>query len=236
MRRITSGRVALGISVTALFVALGGTAFAVTQIGTNQIQNGAVTTPKLHDGAVTNSKLANNSVGNAKIKDNSITSNKVKSNTFLPANGTAADSNRLGGLLPADFIQGVGFVTQRRISVPANSSGNILINTSLGTFTATCTAGNQPQVTWSPNVNDAEYAATITSGSSSATTVRLVTLNGITTSGSDPEPLPATGPFSINYQIGTTIGGLDKVVSANITGRQEGATCVFIGQELSSGD
>ena len=48
MLGITSSRAALAMSATALFVALGGTALAVSQIGTNQIKNGAVTTSKLH--------------------------------------------------------------------------------------------------------------------------------------------------------------------------------------------
>src|SRR5262249_2863787 len=104
MRRITSGRMALAISVTALFVALGGTAVAVTQIGTNQIQNGAVTNPKLANGSVGSKKLIDNSVTGSKVKDHSLTAADVAPNTYLPANGTAADSNRLGGLLPADFI------------------------------------------------------------------------------------------------------------------------------------
>jgi hypothetical protein len=235
MRRITSGRVALAISVTALFVALGGTAFAVTQIGTNQIQNGAVTTPKLHDGAVTNSKLANNSVGNAKIKDNAITGNKVKPNTFLAANGTAADSNRLGGLLPADYMQGVGFVQQRRIVVGANTSGNLFLNTLFGEFTANCSASDAPSVTWTPTVSDAEYEATVFQYHQSPT---FDTQNGIGQGVPFTEPSANTpgGPVSINYQIGFTSGGLDHVATANITGRAESPNCVFIGQEVVSSD
>jgi hypothetical protein len=235
MRRITSGRVALGISMAALFVALGGTAFAVTQIGTNQIQNGAVTTPKLHDGAVTNSKLANNSVGNAKIKDNAITGNKVKPNTFLPAGGTAADSNRLGGLLPADYMQGVGFVQQRRVVVGASTSGNLFLNTLFGEFTVNCGASDQPSVTWTPTGTDDEYEATVVKEGSAVTT-SMDTLNGIPAGVGVTEPSSPGLPFSANYQIGFTSGGLDHVATANITGRAEAPNCVFIGQEVVSSD
>jgi hypothetical protein len=51
------------IGLIALFVALGGTSYAATQlprnsVGTGQIRAGAVTTAKLHNGAVTPAKLS----------------------------------------------------------------------------------------------------------------------------------------------------------------------------------
>ena len=54
------------IATVALFVSLGGTAWAVKQIGTNQIKNNAVTTKKIKNGAVTGGKLANGAVTPAK--------------------------------------------------------------------------------------------------------------------------------------------------------------------------
>ncbi len=249
---INSSRVSLAMSATALFVALGGTALAVTQIGTNQIKDGAVTSPKIKNGAVTNSKLANKSVGNgklaksavgngkiadnavtgSKVKDGSLTASDVAPNTFLDVNGTAANASRLGNLLPGDFVQGTGFVQQRRIVVAQGTTGAIFLNTLIGQFTANCSAAPaKPSVTWTPTTSNQEYAATVTTG----TTVRLVTLNNVSTSAGDPEPFPAAGPFGITYQIGFTSGGLDHVATAWINGRTEGATCVFVGQEVSTG-
>lgn len=54
---------ALGMSLIALFVASGGTAYAVTtlpknSVGTTQLKNDAVTAPKIKNGAVTASKIA----------------------------------------------------------------------------------------------------------------------------------------------------------------------------------
>jgi hypothetical protein len=271
MRRINASTAALAISGVALFVALGGTAVAVSQIGTSGIQNGAVTNSKLHGNAVTGSKIANGAVGSSKLAKNAVTSSKIAAgavgnsqlaggavgnskladnavtgskvadgsltasdiapNTFLDANGTAADSSRLGDLLPADFVQGVGIMEDRRIVVPEGTSGAIFLNTLFGSFTANCDGSGHVQVVWTPTVSNAEYAATITSG----TSVNLVTLNGIPAGVGDPEPVTASVvPISITYQIGYT-SGLDHVATAWITGRFElGTGCVFIGQELSS--
>ena len=238
---ISSSRVSLALSATALFVALGGTALAVTQIGTDQIKNGAVTTSKLHNKAVTNAKLGKGSVGNGKIANNAVTGSKVKDgsltasdvapNTFLAANGTAADSSRLGGLLPADFVQGVGVMTDRRIVVPESGATQFL-NTLFGTFTGNCSAAGKPSVTWTPTVSNAEYAATVVTAPS---TVKFDTLNGIPAGGTAVEPVPPGGPFSVTYQIGYTAGGQEHVATAWVTGRQELTNCVFTGQELTSG-
>lgn len=53
-RRLTFSNL---LAAVAIFVALGGVAYAGTQIGTNDIQDGAVTTRKLADHAVTGRKV-----------------------------------------------------------------------------------------------------------------------------------------------------------------------------------
>ncbi len=242
MLGINSSRVSLALSATALFVALGGTALAVTQIGTDQIKNGAVTTSKLHDKAVTNAKLGKGSVGNGKIANNAVTGSKVKDgsltasdvapNTFLAATGTAADSSRLGGLLPADFVQGVGIMEDRRISIAAGATGAIFLNTLIGQFTANCSTTAKPSVSWTPTTSNNEYMANVTQSPSS---VNLDTRTGIPAGVPVSEPLVPGNPFSITYQNGFTSAGQDHVVTAWINGRTEGTNCVFVGQELSTG-
>lgn len=251
--RGNSSRVSLALSATALFVALGGTAVAVSsRIGTNQIangavtgaklHNGAVTAGKLHNGAVTSSKLRNNAVTTSKLADRSVTTTKIADgavtatqvapSTFLAADGTAVDAARLGGLLPADFIQGVGFMSDRRVAVAEGSSLEFL-STGFGTFTGNCDATGHMTVTWSPTVSDAEFAATIVQFPN---TVSIDTANGIPNGGAINEPTAASaGPLSIDFQIGF-VSGLDHVATAYVTGRLEnGVGCVFIGQEVSSG-
>jgi hypothetical protein len=54
---------ALVISLVALFVSLGGASYAVTQIGTNQIKNGAVTGKKIRNSTIRSRDVRNNSLG-----------------------------------------------------------------------------------------------------------------------------------------------------------------------------
>jgi hypothetical protein len=254
MHRVNSSHASLAISITALFVALGGTAFAMTQIGTKQIENNAVTASKLHNGAVTSPKLGANSVTNPKLASNSVTGAKlaansvstsniqtgavtasqVAPNTFLPTTGTAADSARLGGLLPADFINGIGFTENRRLVVPQGESGD-LFGAGFGAFSTGCSASGDPSVTWSPTVANAEYLADVQVFG--ATSTDIVDLNAIPAGGSDTEPNPVTLlPSLITYQIGYTADGQDHIATAFINGRFESGTgCVFVAQELSTG-
>jgi hypothetical protein len=263
MRRVNSSHASLAISVTALFVALGGTALAVTQIGTSQIKNSAVTTKKLHNGAVTNSKLAGNSVSSADIASSAVTNAKlangavtnpklagnsvstsdiqpgavtatqVAPNTFLPATGTAADAARLGGLLPADFVNGIGFTENRRLVVAEGSTVD-LFGAGFGQFSVSCGGGGAGSVTWKPTVSNAEYLADVQVFGASP---QIVTLNAIAAGSSDSEPNPATIlPFLTTYQIGYTAGGEDHIATMFINGRFESGTgCVFVAQELSTG-
>jgi hypothetical protein len=89
------------MSTLAVFGMLAtGSAFAASQIGTNDIKNGAVTARKLHknavttqkikDGAVTGAKVANNSLTTQKIKVGAVTGSKVANNSLTGAQINAA--------------------------------------------------------------------------------------------------------------------------------------------------
>jgi hypothetical protein len=90
--RIHRPRYADVAATLALLLAMGGTAYAATNlpahsVGTKQLQSKAVTgskiapqavtTPKLKDGVVTNAKLADGSVDTAKLGDASVSSSKL---------------------------------------------------------------------------------------------------------------------------------------------------------------
>jgi hypothetical protein len=121
------------LSTLALFVALGGGAYAASQ-------------------------LPANSVGTQQLKDNAVTSRKVKDHTLvrkdvaggqfatpqqlagkLGKNATAVNSAKLGGIAPAGFLQGTGHALVANydrttggtvISVPGGGHVSILCDSS----------------------------------------------------------------------------------------------------------
>lgn len=89
------------VAYLALFVALGGTAYAATSlpansVGATQLKNGAVSTAKLHDQAVTGAKVANQALTGTQI-------NVAKLGT-VPSATHAADADQLAGS-PASTYQ-----------------------------------------------------------------------------------------------------------------------------------
>ena len=68
------------VAITALFVGLGGSAFAVSNIGTNDIQNQAVTTEKIDKRAVTAGRLARDSVKSGKLRDDAVKTDRLRDN------------------------------------------------------------------------------------------------------------------------------------------------------------
>jgi hypothetical protein len=89
-KRLTYANV---MSSIAVFMVLGGAAFAAAQlpknsVGKKQLKSGAVTTAKLKKNAVTAPKIKNNAVNGAKVADGAITGAKV-----LDGSLTGADIN-----------------------------------------------------------------------------------------------------------------------------------------------
>jgi hypothetical protein len=74
---------ALVISLIALFVSIGGVGYAAATIGTNDIQNGAVTNSKLRDGAVSSAKLGDGQVHTEDLGGQSVTTQKVKDGSLV---------------------------------------------------------------------------------------------------------------------------------------------------------
>lgn len=71
---------ALILSVVAVFIALGGGAYAAisaNSVGTKQLKNNAVTAKKLKRNAVTMRKIARGAVSTAKIRNDAVNGNKV---------------------------------------------------------------------------------------------------------------------------------------------------------------
>jgi hypothetical protein len=69
---------AMGVALIALVVSLGGTTYAAVRIGTKQIKNNAVTSPKIRNGQVRSVDLARNSVVTAKIVAGAVTGLQIR--------------------------------------------------------------------------------------------------------------------------------------------------------------
>lgn len=63
---------ALVISILALFVALGGSAYAASKVGTKNIKKNAITAAKIKKNAVTTAKVKNNAITGAKVNEGSL--------------------------------------------------------------------------------------------------------------------------------------------------------------------
>jgi hypothetical protein len=71
------------LSVSALFIALGGSAYAAVKLRPNQVKTAniakeAVTQPKLRASAVTSGKIANGQVNNRDLASGAVTAGKIK--------------------------------------------------------------------------------------------------------------------------------------------------------------
>jgi len=88
---------AMVVAMLALLVSLGGVSYAATKIGTSQIKNGAVTTPKLHKNAVATGKIQNAAVTADKIAGGAVTADKI-------AGGAVTADKIASGAVTADKI------------------------------------------------------------------------------------------------------------------------------------
>jgi len=140
-RRLRAPSPSLAISLLALFVALGGTAYAAVSlpknsvgtkqlkkgaVRTNKIKNGAVGTAKIKNGAVTAGKIAGDAVTNEKVAADAITTEKIADNAVTQPK-VAADS--IGAAQFKDLV-----VRTSNVSIPTGGSNYA---------TADCLAGEQ---------------------------------------------------------------------------------------------
>jgi len=69
---LSGARYANVAATLALVVALGGTGYAAATIGTNDIKNNAVTSPKIDDKTITNKDVRKDAINSAKLKNNGV--------------------------------------------------------------------------------------------------------------------------------------------------------------------
>ena len=115
------------VSIAALVISMSGVGYAVSQIGTADIQNGAVTTPKLHNGAVTKAKLHGNAVNGSKVIDGSIGGADVNESTLE----TVPNAAHLEGF-PASAFERAGTVLFGQGPINTNSATALLSSSLVG--------------------------------------------------------------------------------------------------------
>ena len=115
---------ALVISLIALFVSVGGVAWAAATIGTNDIKNGAVTKKKLHKNAVSTNKVNNNAISTAKIAGSAVDGGKIADGAVSRAKiaDDAVNGAKIANASIGAAELGVITVRTADISVPGGSA------------------------------------------------------------------------------------------------------------------
>lgn len=228
---VTPGQIGAG-AVTA--GKLGAGAVGSANIGPGavtsaNIGSGAVGTTQLGTGVVTNGNLANNAVTSSNVLDGSLTSSDVAPNTFLAANGKAANSQQLDGLTAIQFVQGTGKLVSNRISVPAGSSAPLL-ELDFGFIQGSC-PGSVPTLELTAELPLQNVIYTAINNSGTATDVQ--TFNAVTAGSSVTATHAVNTPQSVTWQAAYNDGN-QQLATAWTAGQDEGGTCVFTGQALTT--
>lgn len=98
---------AMIVALVALFIALGGAAYAGVTLSNNSVRsnhivNGQVKTVDLANSAVTNAKLRNNAVNSAKVKDASLTGTDVAADSLTGAQVAEGTLGKVPSTVQAD--------------------------------------------------------------------------------------------------------------------------------------
>ena len=123
-RRIKAPSAALIIALIALFVSIGGVGYAASQIGTNDIQNKAVTKPKIDKQAVSTNRIADQAVKSKKLADQAVTTDKI-ANQAVTTDKIANDSVT-GGQVLNDSLTGDDINESTLGTVPSATNANTL--------------------------------------------------------------------------------------------------------------
>lgn len=140
------------LSVTALFIALGGSAYAAVKLRPNQVRSvniakEAVTQKKLKAGAVTSGKIANGQVNNRDLANGAVSAGKIA--------GEAVTAKKLGKKSVTAATLGPEAVTNAKLGKESVSIakmagslyGQLIKNVSYVTETSASNAENQKSAT-----------------------------------------------------------------------------------------
>jgi hypothetical protein len=116
---------AMGVALIALLVALSGTTYAAVRIGTKQIKNNAITSPKIRNGQVRSVDLSRNSVNTAKILASAVTGLQIRDasvgNADLGNDSVTGGKVRGGAIGNSDLANDAVTSSKVRASAVGNS-------------------------------------------------------------------------------------------------------------------
>jgi len=242
---------ALALAATALFVALGGPAWAAGLIGTSQIRNGAITSKKIghrqvksiniNRGGVKTVNLSNGAVTADKVKTGSLTAADVAPGVFLGADAQAQDSKDLGGKPATDYLTGSAGLpgssgmVDNQLSVPAGQTLQLL-NLGIGLVNASCNATGVATLSFVSEEPSIDLVDTVNTAATVTGISNVDTVNGLATGATHAEPNPTNAAQSVTFQAAFEVNGTDHVATAWTSGQSTGSTgCLFIGQALTTG-
>lgn len=161
-RPVTTARYAAVTSTLALLVALGGTSYAVTQVGTAQIRDKAVTAPKIARNAVDSSRVKNGSLTGADVENDALTGADIDESTLKP--GTARSLHGLDvQQMYSDLAPGASAVIldldQLEVTASCSDTGKLSLlatTTSPGSSIYTSLIGDGDPAAASPDQADLE--------------------------------------------------------------------------------
>jgi hypothetical protein len=249
---------AMGVALIALTVALGGTTYAAVRIGTKQIRDNAITSPKIRNGAVRNIDLARNSVVTAKIVAGAVTGLQIKDasvgNADLGNDSVTGSKVRGGAIGNSDLATDAVTTTKLRAGAVGNtdiadgavstlpdgaSATPLLTAPGLGVLRASC-SGGVATTQWS---NTAATPVVVTNQALFHDTTAVVTGDldyvheATVAAGAATDQTPnigVNGVESVTWQASVDDAAGDHVATVWVTASASGTGCRLAAQGLST--
>lgn len=200
-RRIRPGTV---LGLLALFVAMGGAAYAGSKVDSRDLATSAVTAKKIANGAVRANKLADGSVRTEKIAPGAVTNDRIADNAVT---GAKVDESTLGEVPQAGQAGAVGGMKIQKFSVTPAINSPLTVVATVGSLEvlAGCQGGS-PLLTVRP-----------ASGAPPQTVRSAVVFQGANqTQGNGEGTLPADGLVVLDGTQNAADGNIDAATTAGV--------------------
>jgi hypothetical protein len=220
----------------ALFVAMGGTSLAASHYminSTRQINPRVIKKLKGNHGArgLTGPTGPTGATGPRGTPNPANFFTKTESDgRFLGKSAAATDSSKLGGTAASGYLHGTGKMVSGRIAVAVGASASLL-ELDFAHIVAVCNAGAVPVMRFEAELAIQNLVASSTNFNAAP---EIATSNALGAGDFFEAPHTVTTPQSVTWQASYFDGTNEQVATAWTTGQDEGGTCVFTGQGLTT--